>query len=129
MRAALLIVLGLAIGIIGTVFAMNALRERDPLPKAVMNVMEHHIGELKQAVKRGQCEAAASHTRLQQMYMASLDVEPAFAGTEPDFLALAGKLRETLHGAAQAVPADCPALEATIKPVLQACHDCHQKYD
>jgi hypothetical protein len=129
MRATLLILLGAALGIIGTVLITNAFRSRNPLPKALMNVMEYHIDGLKQAVASGQCEAGASRLKLQQMSMASIDVEPAFAGADPDFLHLAGRLRGALADAAQASPADCPALDATIKPVLQACHDCHRKYD
>lgn len=129
MRATLLILLGLAIGIIGTALATRVFRSRDPLPKALMNVMEYHIDDLKQSVASGRCEAGTSRLRLQQMSMASIDVEPAFAGADPDFLHLAGKLRGTLADAAQASPVDCRALDATIRPVLQACHDCHQKYD
>jgi hypothetical protein len=129
MRATLLIVLGVAIGIISAAFATSVFRSRNPLPKALMNVMEYHIDGLKQSVASGQCEAGASRLKLQQMSMASIDVEPAFAGADPDFLHLAGRLRGVLADAAQASPADCHALDATIKPVLQACHDCHQKYD
>lgn len=129
MRVTLLIVLGVALGIIGAGLVTSAFRSRNPLPKALMNVMEYHIDGLKQSVASGRCEASASHLKLQQMHMTSIDVEPAFGGADPDFLQLAGKLRGALANAAQASPADCHALDATIKPVLQACHDCHQKYD
>src|SRR5690242_1903475 len=50
-RSALLILLGLVVGVLGTVFAMKALGDRNPMPHAVMTVMGHHMGALGQAVK------------------------------------------------------------------------------
>ena len=41
MRIALLILLGLAIGVIGTVNVVNALNARNPMPKAVMTTMDY----------------------------------------------------------------------------------------
>lgn len=84
---------------------------------------------LKQSVASGRCEAGTGDLGLQQMSMASIDAEPAFTGADPDFLHLAGRLHGTLADAAQASPIDCRALDATSWPVLQTCHDCHQKYD
>ena len=67
MRAALLIVLGLVIGILGTVFAYSALHQRTPLPKAVMTVMAYHSSQLHHAVKANQCDAAAIHMHLERL--------------------------------------------------------------
>src|SRR6185437_11973978 len=51
MRVALMILLGLVIGILGTVNVMNVLSERNPMPKAVMHTMGYHMGELTRAIK------------------------------------------------------------------------------
>ncbi|MBE1159759.1 cytochrome c [Dyella acidiphila] len=128
MRAALLIVLGLAIGIIGTVFTMRALSERNPLPHAVMVTMGFHRHQLQQAVKGQHCDAAASVAQLQHMQFTAGDIAAAFPDAPQPFLDLAGHLRSALQSAAQAAPADCPALVAALKPVDQVCKECHQQY-
>jgi cytochrome c556 len=128
MRAALLIVLGLVIGIVGTVFAMNALSQRNPFPHAVMAVMAHHLTELHTAVKTQHCDATQSRERLTTLLAVSSDVGPAFPGVEQPFLDAANHLHAQVQGALQAAPADCAALAAAIKPVGDSCQSCHQKY-
>jgi hypothetical protein len=128
MRAALLIVLGLAIGIIATVFAMRALADRDPMPHAVMVTMSFHRHQLQQAIKGQRCEAGASIDQLQHMQMTAADIPYAFADAPQPMLDLAGRLRTALQTAAQSAPADCPALAAALKPVDQVCEECHKQY-
>jgi hypothetical protein len=69
MRVIFLIVLGLAIGIIGTVFTMNALADRNPLPHAVMVTMGYHRHKLQDAVKSQRCEASENLEQLHHMQM------------------------------------------------------------
>jgi hypothetical protein len=129
MRAALLIVLGLAIGIIGTVFTMRALEEREnPMPHAVMVTMSFHRHQLQQEIKGQRCEATATADQLQHMQLTAADIPSAFAGAPQPFLDLAGHLRSALQTAAQSAPADCPALAAALKPVDQVCEECHKQY-
>jgi Cytochrome c556 len=128
MRAALLIVLGLAIGILGTVQVMNVLSERNPLPKAVMHVMAYHAGELKHAMEAQRCDAQSTRPHLLALQAVSSDIHPAFAGADPALFQIADKLRHAADAAVQADPADCPALAAAIEPVGEACQSCHQQY-
>ena len=128
MRAALLIVLGLAIGIIGTVFTMRALSERNPFPEALMVTMNFHRHQLQQAVKGQRCEAAANLDQLQHMQMIAADIPAVFSDAPQPFNDLANRLHSALQSAAQAAPADCPALVAALKPVDQVCKDCHQQF-
>jgi cytochrome c556 len=128
MRAAFLIVLGLAIGIIGTVFAMRAINERNPLPHAVMVTMSLHRHQLQQAIKGQHCDATANVDQLQHMQMIAGDIPTAFPDAPQPFLDLAGHLRTALQTAAQLAPADCPALAAALKPVDQVCSECHHQY-
>jgi cytochrome c556 len=128
MRAALLIVLGLAIGIIGTVFTMRALDERNPFPQALMVTMGFHRGQLQSAVKGQRCDATANLDQLQHMQMIAKDIAPAFPDAPPQFQDFASHLNSALQHAAQAAPTDCPALLAALKPVDQACKECHQQY-
>lgn len=127
-RSALLMLLGLVIGVLGTVFTMKALAERDPLPKAVMDVMGHHMGALGQALKTKQCDAAQINEHLSRLQSAASDIGDAFPGAEQDFLDHAGRLRQALQGAVQTHPTDCPALAQVLKPVGDSCESCHQQY-
>jgi cytochrome c556 len=128
MRAALLIVLGLAIGIVGTVFAMNALKQRNPFPHAVMAVMAHHTGELRNAVKAQRCDAASNVQHLERLLSTSTDIAQAFPGVDQGFTDEATQLHTRLQAALQAAPADCVSLAAALKPVGETCQSCHQKY-
>ncbi|HET6804488.1 MAG TPA: cytochrome c [Frateuria sp.] len=127
-RSALLILLGLVIGVLGTVFAMKALGNRNPMPHAVMTVMGHHMGALGQAVKTRQCDAAQINDHLLRLQSTASDIPVAFPGAEQDFLDHSNRLRTELQAAVQAHPTDCAALARAVKPVGDACESCHQQY-
>ncbi len=127
-NAALLLLLGLAIGVLGTVFAMNSLRQRDPFPRAVMGVMAHHLGALGHAVKTQQCDAAGNREHLLRLQSTAGDIPAAFPGAEKPFTDAAAKLRTALEQANHADVDSCAALAAAIKPVGEACKACHQQF-
>ena len=128
MRVALLILLGLVIGVIGTVNVMGTLSARNPMPKAVMTTMNYHMGELSRALKAKQCDAAGIRAHLQRMQSTATDIVPVFGVTEKPFTDEASQLQDHLQQALQAAPADCAALAAAIKPIDDTCESCHQKY-
>lgn len=128
MRSALLIVLGLAIGIVGTVFAMNALHSREPYSHTVMTMMSHHAGALSAAVKAQKCDAVQSQQHLSRLLETQADIGEAFPGVDQPFKDEAAKLREKTQVALQAAPGDCKALAAAIKPIGETCQSCHQQY-
>lgn len=128
MRALLLIVLGLAIGAMGAISAMSALRQATPFHDGVMAVMQHHIGVLRANVRAKQCDAKASASHLARLRQASGDIGEAFTGMEAGFDQAAGKLTSALDGAVAAAPATCEALAVALKPVGEACSACHQQY-
>lgn len=128
MRAALLILLGLAIGVIGTVNVMSTLSARNPMPKAVMATMNYHMGELRHALKAKQCEAASIQHHLQRLQSTATDIVPVFGIAEKPFTDDASQLQDHLQQALQAPLADCAALAAAIKPIDDTCKSCHQKY-
>ncbi|QNK02348.1 cytochrome c [Dyella telluris] len=128
MRSALLLVLGLVIGIVGTVFAMNALQERQPYSHSLMVTMAHHAGALSAAVKAQKCDAAQSQQHLTRLLETQADIGEAFPGVDQPFKDEAAKLREKTQAAIQAAPADCAALAAAIKPIGETCQSCHQQY-
>lgn len=128
MRAALLILLGLAIGVVGTVSTMNALSERNPFPHAVMSVMAHHAGALDAAVKAQRCDATQAQQHLTRLLETSADIREAFPGVDQPFLDEAAKLHEKAQAALTAAPADCKALAVAIKPIGEVCQSCHLQY-
>lgn len=128
MRFALLIVLGLAIGIVGTVFAINALHDRQPYSHTVMTTMAHHAGALSEAIKAQKCNAAQSQHHLTRLLETQADLDEAFPGVDQPFKDEVAKLREKTQAALLAAPADCAALAAVMKPIGQTCESCHQQY-
>ncbi|BFI95457.1 MAG: hypothetical protein RSP_09670 [Rhodanobacter sp.] len=128
MRAALLILLGLAIGVIGTAQVMTALAARNPMPEAVMHTMGYHMGGLKQAIKAQQCDAAKIQPHLLRLQSTATDIVPTFGNADAGFTAAANKLQASLQQAVASAPATCAALTTALKPVGDACQDCHQKY-
>lgn len=128
MRVALMILLGLVIGIIGTVNVMNVLGERHPMPGAVMHTLGYHVGELKAAIKANQCDAAKIQHHLARLESTASDITPVFGLDNQDFADHASQLRDHLHQAVAATPTTCAALVAVLKPVGDSCKSCHEKY-
>ena len=128
MRVALMILLGLVIGIIGTANVMNVLSERNPMPKAVMHTMKYHIGELGGALKAKQCDAAKIQHHLARLDSTASDITPVFGMDDKDFADHAHQLQDHLQEAVHAAPTTCAALAAVLKPVGDSCKSCHEKY-
>ena len=128
MRVALMLLLGLVIGVLGTAQVMNVLAARNPMPKSVMVTMGYHMGELSHALKARQCDAAKSQHHLERMQSTAADIVPVFGIDEKMFTDKAGELQTRLQQAVQAAPADCAALAAAIKPIGDTCKSCHQQY-
>lgn len=128
MRAALLILLGLVIGVIGTSQVMNALAARNPMPKAVMHTLGYHMGELKQAMKAQKCDAAAIQLHLLRLQSTATDILPTFGMSDKNFVDDANQLQSRLQQATVSAPATCAALAAALKPVGETCQSCHQQY-
>ncbi len=128
MRIALLILLGLAIGVMGTVNVMNVLSARNPMPKAVMTTMDYHMGQLSHALKADHCDAASTQHHLERLQSTATDIVPVFDIPEQPFTDAAGQLKTRVQQALQAAPVDCATLATAIKPIDEACKSCHQKY-
>ncbi|MHB1272518.1 MAG: cytochrome c [Rhodanobacter sp.] len=128
MRAALLLLLGLVIGMIGTVNVVNALNARNPMPHAVMVTMDYHMGQLARALKARQCDAVKIRQQLERLQSTATDIVPVFDVSEKPFNDAAGQLQGKIEQALLSAPADCAALAAALKPIGSACKSCHQKY-
>jgi cytochrome c556 len=128
MRVALLILLGLVIGIIGTANVMSTLAARNPMPKAVMATMDYHMNALSQALKAKQCAAADTARHLQRVQSTATDIVPTFGIPDQPFTDAANLLQTRVQQALQPAPLDCPALAVAVKSIGDACKSCHDKY-
>ncbi|MDN5924726.1 MAG: hypothetical protein L0H70_06975, partial [Xanthomonadales bacterium] len=55
-----LLVIGGLLGAIGATMVVRTINLRHAYPRAVMTLMNSHVGALKNAIYHGQCSAAAS---------------------------------------------------------------------
>lgn len=128
MRVALLILLGLAIGVVGTANVMSLLAQRNPMPTAIMHTMDYHMASLKQAVKSQHCDAAQTARHLLRLQSTATDILPVFGIHDKNFVDFANRLQSHLQQATLANPASCAALATVLRPINQTCDDCHRQY-
>ena len=130
-RYLFLFLLGLAVGAVASVMGLRALQARaDPFPDALMHVLAHQSGQLREAAKANRCAASDTLPRLQTLRMLSNDLEPAFPGLASDarFGEAASGLRASLDQALAAPPTDCAQLAAVNQAVGDGCKACHRDF-
>ena len=130
MRYALLIVLGLVIGIVGTVMAMNARNSGPHLPQAMMAMQVFHMHSLDTNIKQNHCAATDNLPHLQALRALSNDIEPIFLPVENEtrFRQQASNLRASLDAVLAAPPADCAAVGAALTKIGHECKACHDEF-
>lgn len=133
MRYLFLLLLGLAIGIVGTVMVTNAWQQahqKDPYPDSVMHVMDAHLDALGDNVKQNRCVATDTQPHLQTLRLMANDIEVAFGGQfdDPRFADHASDLRATLDGALSNLPRNCADVGKTLKQIGSKCKACHQDF-
>jgi hypothetical protein len=128
MRALILLVIGLIMGAIGSMFAANTLAARHAYPRGVMAILQHHVGAMHEMTRARQCAGPPVRDSLLHLRHAADEIDPAFAGADADFGAHARKLDLALDAALAAAPADCAAVQRALVPVADACQSCHQLY-
>lgn len=128
MRAVILIVIGLVVGAFATHMLERTINARHAYPRAVMDIMAHHYGAMKNGVKNKQCDAGTTAGHLESMYVVSRDIGAAFGTDDAHFNDLADKLHVSLQDASQNPPADCDTLATALDAIHQHCSDCHMEY-
>ena len=130
MRHALLIVLGLVIGIIGTVMAMNALNSGPSWPKNLMAMQGFHMRSLNTNIKQNHCAVTDNLPHLQTLRALSNDIEPIFlpVENEQDFRKKASDLRASIDAVIAVPPADCAAVSAATTRIGRECKGCHDEF-
>lgn len=131
MRVIGLIVLGVLIGALASIAALNALRPATAFPKGVMALLGHHHGGLRDASTATPCDSAAAARHLEALEVIARDIEPAFLSPEqPDeiFARYAEQLRGAVHAARSEPAADCRALGEQVGRIGDSCKACHRDY-
>ena len=130
-RYLFLFVIGLAVGIIGTVMAMRAIDARqDHFPGSVMDVQQWHMGQLKAAMEQNRCNATDTLPHLQALRTMANDIQPAFADLRDDarFAKHASDLRATLDKSLSTPPLNCAGVGTALASIGEDCKSCHQDF-
>lgn len=130
MRSLVLLLVGLAVGALCTLIAVNTLNRGTPYHRAVMTMMGQQMKAIDKSVKASRCAATDLSPRLQTLRLVANDIEPSFAGVEddPQFNRYAADLRAAADAALTAPPASCAAASATLSNLGKACDSCHRDF-
>jgi len=127
MRQFVLLVVGLFVGAACAFVLARGLGQRDAYPRGLMNVMQHHMAELRRLERSGRCppqEIAPHAARIADL---SSDIANALDSRDPhlaDATAVLGRAAESLRAGSL----DCPALAKNLSAVGDACEACHRDY-
>ncbi len=130
MRSLIALLVGLFLGGMLTVVALNSLRKGTAYPNGVMAVMAAQMGQLDEQVKSKACDAEALAPNLSTLAALGNDIEPAFLPTGDDarFSSLAGDYRAAVGVALAAAPANCEAASKALNAISATCKACHQEF-
>lgn len=129
MRAVVLFLVGLAVGALCTLIAVNALNRGTAWPNAVMSEMGHQMKGLDTSIKASRCASTDLTPRLQTLRFVANDIEPAFADMkDPQFARYAADLRAAADAALMTPPASCAAASAAMTNLGKACDSCHRDF-
>jgi hypothetical protein len=116
-RLIVLFLVGLVVGVAGTLIAINSLNRHTPWSKATMAVMGQQMKAVGGNVKANHCSATDLVPKLQVLRLVANDIEPAFGddGKDPQF----GRYAADLRAAADATLAK-PRLPVSTRPATAA---------
>ena len=130
-RLLALFLLGIAIGVAGTVTLMNTLARKSAYQDGVMTVMGQQMKSLNKNIKANHCAPADLTTQLQTLRLLANNIEPAFEAMQGD--AQFGRYASDLRAAADASLAtpltSCALASAAFDKIDKACDSCHRDYN
>lgn len=130
-RYLFLFLIGLVMGVIGTVMAMRAIDARkDHFHESVMHVQQWHLVQLKQRVEQNRCAATDVLPHYKTLRTMADDLEPAFPDLSDDkrFAEHASRMRAKLDAALASPPLNCAGVATTNGQIGEACKACHQDF-
>ncbi|MEG3192593.1 hypothetical protein [Lysobacter sp. D1-1-M9] len=130
-RFLFMFLLGLVIGAVVVAYLMRTwLGGPDTYPRAVMQVMNAQMGQLKQSVERNNCNPTDTLPHLQALRTMAGQFDGAFVELRDDrrFIAHSSGLRASLDEVLASPPLNCAGVTAAQQAIGQACQDCHQDF-
>ena len=130
MRLVVLFLVGLLVGAMATLVAVNAMDRGTSHSHAVMAMMGQQMKALDQSIKASRCASTDLTPRLQTLRFVANDIEPAFADLqgEAQFGRYAADLRSAADAALMTPPASCTAAAATLANLDKSCDSCHREF-
>jgi hypothetical protein len=130
MRLFVLFLIGLAVGALGTLAAVNALNRHTPWNKATMTVMAHQMKAIDENAKANKCAATDIVPHVQTLRLVANDIEAAFGDefTDPQFGRYAADLRGAADVTLATPPATCKAVQDAMDRLGKACDSCHRDF-
>lgn len=124
-RVLALLVVGLGIGVLGTVVSMSALSRRADYGDGLMAVLQAEFGQLRREARRGsQCTLDEGERARSRLALLSADIPRAFTGGGSAMR----EMSDDLLAVTVAPLTDCAALPARITAINQACNACHTQF-
>ena len=123
--------LGLAIGAFGAVYALNALNNpQKQVQHGVMSLLSWNMGQLKKNAQTAQCTPNDTLKRIQSMKVLAADLENTFPSLADDaaFVKSATGLRTAIGNVEAAPPLTCEGITQANQSIGEACSDCHSKF-
>ncbi len=130
MRSLILLLVGLLVGALCTLIAVNALDRGTAYPNAVMALMGQQMKAIDKSIKQSRCASTDLTPRLQTLRFVANDIEPAFADMQDElqFGRYAADLRAAADAALMTPPANCAAASAALSTLKKSCDSCHRDY-
>jgi hypothetical protein len=130
MRSAVALILGLVVGAMLTVIALNSMKKGTAYPNGVMAVMSAQMGALDGRIKSKACAGPDLEANLGTLVALGNDLEPAFLPTPDDeaFSKYASDYRAAVDAALMASPASCDAAAQSLNAISATCKACHQQF-
>ncbi len=130
MRFVAMLVIGLFMGVLGTVMTLGALRQGTPFHQGLMSVMAHHHAALRRMGDANECPDDAIQGHLRMLRLAGDDLETAFLPTMNDerFRHYAAGYRTATEAALARPASGCAAAAAQAASLGDSCSACHRDF-
>jgi len=129
MRYLVCLILGVVIGGLLAMTLANTLQRRNAWPRALMNVMQHELGDARNAAKGGACPSPVLQRASAHLRLLADDLEPALLAPGSKDRVLSQYTRDFGKAvAAWETSADCPRQAEALTAIANACEACHRDY-
>jgi hypothetical protein len=130
MRSLVALIVGLLVGALLTVVALNSMKKGTAYPNGVMAVMSAQMGQLDGRIKAKACAGPDLEANLGTLVALGNDLEPAFLPTADDeaFSKYAADYRAAVDTALATPIANCGDASKALNAISATCKACHQQF-